>query len=178
MSCRDLRDWLHRDSSSLDEAQRLLLDDHLASCAECRGDRAHLRSLREVGRALPVPETGSHVYNRAIARALLGPRTELAPPKRPLWLIPIAIGVAAVVIAIVVTRDGEPRRAPEVVAPAPAPMPVPAPAPAPPPRNDIEEAPPAIRVATAECTKLRRSGNTFILDQGKVEIEASSDVRI
>ncbi|HEY0990958.1 MAG TPA: hypothetical protein VGD80_28085, partial [Kofleriaceae bacterium] len=71
MSCRRVRDWLHRDVESLDETQRLILEDHLAACERCRGDRHRLRLLRRAATALPVAPAGSREYGRAVARALL-----------------------------------------------------------------------------------------------------------
>jgi hypothetical protein len=71
VSCRATRDWLHRDVASLDESQRLLLDDHLTDCIDCRGDRERMRLVREVGASLPVPPVGDRMYQRAIAKALL-----------------------------------------------------------------------------------------------------------
>jgi hypothetical protein len=124
MSCRAIREWLHVDAAALDEAQRLRFDDHLASCAECRGDRERMRVVRDVGRSLPVPAAGSREYSRAIARALLEGASAPAPRRRPLWLVPLAIGalVATAAAAVVLTRpDEESPRAPQVVIPAPAP---------------------------------------------------------
>jgi tetratricopeptide (TPR) repeat protein len=124
MSCRAIREWLHVDAAALDEAQRLRFDDHLASCAECRGDRERMRVVRDVGRSLPVPAAGSREYSRAIARALLEGAAAPAPRRRPLWLVPLAIGalVATAAAAVVIARrDDESPRAPQVVIPAPAP---------------------------------------------------------
>jgi hypothetical protein len=124
MSCRAIREWLHVDAAALDEAQRLRFDDHLASCAECRGDRERMRVVRDVGRSLPVPAAGSRDYSRAIARALLEGASAPAPRRRPVWLVPLAIGalVATAAAAVVIARrDEESPRPPQVVIPAPAP---------------------------------------------------------
>jgi hypothetical protein len=130
MSCRAIREWLHVDATSLDEAQRLRFDDHLASCAACRGDRDRMRLVREVGQALSVPAADSRAYGRAIARALLEGAAAPAPRRRPLWLVPLAIGAlaATAAAAVVLTRQ---ETAPVVPHIAPAPTPVPASAPVP-----------------------------------------------
>lgn len=127
MSCRSVRDWLHRDSSELDEAQRLLLDDHLAGCDRCHGDRARLRQVRSIGASL---DTGleQRDYNRAIARALLegAPRREPAPARRR-WVFALAglalAGAASAAVAIRASRSGstEDVVTPRPVAPPPAP---------------------------------------------------------
>jgi hypothetical protein len=85
VSCGRVRDWRHRDALALDETQRLILDDHLAACERCRGDRHRMLVVRRVGAALPVPPAGSREYSRAIARALLEDSTtarvaSLPPP--------------------------------------------------------------------------------------------------
>lgn len=143
MSCRAIREWLHVDAATLDEAQRLRFDDHLASCADCRGDRARMQLVREVGQVLPVPAAGSREYSRAIARALLEGASAPAARRRPVWLVPLAIGAlaATAAAAVVLTmRDEAPRRAPQV---APAPTPPPAPQPEPPPLPQPREQEPA-----------------------------------
>lgn len=120
MSCRHVRDWLHRDAGSLDEAQRLQLDDHLASCEACRGDRARMQMLHRAGTSLDSPPSESRMYDRAIARALLeGPR--IAEPVRARWMWPVALGalLATAFAAVVAMRSAsEPSKAPDVVAPS------------------------------------------------------------
>ena len=206
MSCARTRDWLHRESSTLDEAQRLVLDDHLSSCGECRGDRERLRLMRDVGATLPVPPAGAREYGRAIARALLeGKQRAPERQRRWIWLAPLAIGaLAAVVIAIVITRDD----ATDVHASSPPPAPIP-PAPEPPqqapapsdvvedgvlfsangairsgdaiPKDAVLDArePARVRLAMARVevgadSKLRWSGDAVLLDHGKVVVEAAS----
>lgn len=109
MSCRHVRDWLHRDAASLDEAQRLQLDDHLASCETCRGDRVRMQTLRRVGTSLDAPSADSRMFDRAIARALLeGPRTPArVEPARGRWMWMVAFGaLAATALAAVVALRG------------------------------------------------------------------------
>jgi hypothetical protein len=108
VSCRGVRGWLHRDLDSLDEAQRLVLEDHLAGCARCRADRGHLRMVHEVGAALPVPPTGARLYSRAIARALLEDHGRAIRALRPRWprVASAVLAVAAVAIAVALVRGG------------------------------------------------------------------------
>ena len=125
MSCKSVADWLHREVESLDEAQRLVLDDHLATCASCRGDRARMQLVRAFGQSLPIPPPGAREYNRAIASALLeGKRVEQRErPRRLKWIVPIiafaSVATAATVAGVVATKN-------ESTAPAPAPPETPA----------------------------------------------------
>ncbi|MGE0404573.1 MAG: hypothetical protein AB7T06_48130, partial [Kofleriaceae bacterium] len=101
------RDWLHREASSLDEAQRLQLDDHLASCAQCRGDRERMQTLHRAGTSLDAPAADARLYDRAIARALLeGPR--VAEPVRARWLVPVVLAAlaATALAAVIAVRGG------------------------------------------------------------------------
>lgn len=126
MSCRDIRDWLHRGADTLDEGQRLLLDDHLAACESCRGDRDRMRLLHEVGSSLPVPSAGAREYSRAIARALLeGPVRSSAEERRSRWIAPIAIAALAVATIVIVAQRGDeqPASPSEIAVPAPRPSP-------------------------------------------------------
>ncbi len=153
MSCRHVRDWLHRDVEELDETQRLVLDDHLAACDPCRADRARLRQVRQIGGALPVPPTGAREHQRAIARALLeGSRPAAKPERRRIW-IPAAAGVGALVaiaalIAVLTARGRggaapgtEPAQASGIPQPQPQPQPQPRPQPElqPAPATDVLE---------------------------------------
>ena len=194
MSCRATREWLHRDAASLDEAQRLHLDDHLASCADCRGDRERLRLVREVGTSLPIPPAGARDYSRAIARALVAarpearavtiegaPRRESAP--RRLWLLPIFAAAVAAAVLVMLTRDHGrlERRVVHVERPGPV---VPTP---PAPVEDVvadgvligpaKVELPSLRVALAEHTQVRWTSNDrlIVIEQGKVEIDASGE---
>ncbi len=115
MSCRDVRDWLHRGADALDEAQRLSLDDHLAACVRCRGDRARMRLLHGIGTSLQAPPLHAREYNRAIARALLegGARTDtrVPPRRRALPFAVAAAAAAATAIAWIAVRGDEPQPA-------------------------------------------------------------------
>lgn len=167
MSCTPTREWLHRETSSLDEAQRLLLDDHLAACSDCRGDRERLRLVREVGTALPVPPAGAREYSRAIARALLeGSRAETPAPRRWTWLAPACAGVAAAAIALVVVARDEAKLA------------------VPEPRIAVHVGPDEsqvskLQVAIADGSTYHWSGDReLVLDAGKAEIETVEQLRI
>jgi hypothetical protein len=181
---------LHRDVDTLDEAKRLLLDDHLASCPACRGDRAHMQRVRELGTSVPVPPAGAREYNRAIAGALLeGARAQA--PQTWSWKLPFAItalATAGVAIAVAVRSDEDAPRAPAPisVAPAPAPAPVPEPAPVPATPPDVVESgelvapsstiasgdavPADVRLQTRAVTRIR-------LAAARVVIAAYSEVR-
>jgi hypothetical protein len=131
VSCRRVRDWLHVDSPTLDEAQRLILDDHLAACERCRGDRERLRLVHQLGSSIQ-PSIDPRDINRAIARALIegAPRREPAPVRRT-WVLAIAgvaLAVAAGAVIVIGARDSdaptdvarpEPPRQPEPSRPSP-----------------------------------------------------------
>jgi hypothetical protein len=97
-----VRDWLHRDVESLDDAARLVLDDHLASCARCLGDREQLLRVRQLGESIAVPPPGAREYNRAIARALIEgrPRVATPVPHTRVW-IPLAAFAAVAAAAVI-----------------------------------------------------------------------------
>lgn len=82
MSCRTVRDWLHRDAEDLTEADRLVLEDHLEACEVCRHARGQLVRVRDLAREMPLEPLGTHVHQRAIARAMLG---GTAPIARRRW---------------------------------------------------------------------------------------------
>jgi hypothetical protein len=198
MSCRATREWLHRDAVSLDEAQRLQLDDHLAACTDCRGDRERLRLVREVGTALPVPPAGAREYSRAIARALLEGAPSREPARRPrfVWLVPLAIGgIAAAAVATAVVMREEPAK--QVVKPVPPPVVdkpiVDKPIVDKPVVEDVlaanvhvyvEQATSgrlgSMQVAIAADSELTWSPQqkAIVLDEGRIEIDASSEVRV
>jgi len=118
MSCRHVRDWLHRDAASLDEAQRLQLDDHLATCEQCRGDRERMQTLHRAGSSLDSPPSDVRMYDRAIARALLeGPRT--AEPTRVWWLVPVVLAAmaATALAAVIAVRSSNDTAKPAPVVP-------------------------------------------------------------
>lgn len=144
MSCRHVRDWLHRDAAELDEAQRLILDDHLAGCERCHADRARLRQVHAIGTGLSA-RVEQRDLNRAIARALMegAPRREPAPARsRRTWALAFAgVAIAAAASAAVAVRMRGAGDESSEVAPPPPKDPVPAPAkreapiPAPSPRT-------------------------------------------
>lgn len=108
MSCRAVRDWLHREVDAIDDAQRLRLEDHLAACERCRGDRERLRLVRRVAASLPVPPADSRAYSRAIARALLDDGASARAPVRTTrrWIAVAAAGLAAAIAVAVISRGG------------------------------------------------------------------------
>jgi hypothetical protein len=160
VSCRAVRDWLHRDVDALDEAKRLLLDDHLASCVACRGDRAHMQRVRELGTSLPVPPAGAREYNRAIAGALLeGARSE--QPSRWSWkpLAVAAVAAAGIAIAIAARRDDAP---PRIANDSPVPSPTaPQPEPVPPRPAPVVEPAPVATTDVVEAGELRSPSTTI-----------------
>lgn len=136
MSCRSVRDWLHRESDTLDNTQQLQFDDHLAACERCRRDRDHLQLLHRAGTSLTVPPAGAREYNRAIARALLeGSTRRGTAPRAGMWIVAgsiAAVAAAAVVAIVVFARNGDdatPRAARQDTVPAPAHAPRTPPAP-------------------------------------------------
>ena len=185
MSCRDVREWLHRDASELDEAQRLLLDDHLAVCETCRGDRDRMRLVHRVGTSLPVPPPGAREYSRAIARALMeGPRTRSAPRRLSWWIAPLAGLVGVVVVAIVIATRHHDEAPPPREAHHELPRP-PHPEPAAAPADVVEEgglvgdaSTIAIGAAVPANVALRTDVRTRVkLGTLRVVIAASSEIR-
>ena len=175
MSCRAIRNWLHVDAERLDEAQRLRFEDHLAGCVDCRGDRERMRLVRDVGRALPVPEAGSREYSRAIARALLEGAKAPEPRRRPFWLVPLAIGaLAATAAAAVVINGGDDPHREKVVAPAPAPIPPKAPSVAVPAPQPQREEPPMIEMDPDPLQHAKKTPKprVDVLAQARVELAA------
>jgi TolA-binding protein len=118
MSCGAVRGWLHVDTESLSEAERLVLEDHLSGCESCRADRKLMVRVREVGAALPDASIGPRGHNRALAQARMQGRRTDARVTRPAvhWLAAIGIGAtlatAAVVTVVVVRSDGAASPAP------------------------------------------------------------------
>lgn len=151
MSCRDVRPSLHRDSEGLPEPDRLVLEEHLQSCATCRAERAQLLLVRRIGSTLPADPLGPRGHARVVAAALMrGSQPSLATEApRARW--PLAFAAAAIVATGVVVwfvvRDSDERATVALPEPAPptpvqpmqpAPSPVPSqPAPPPAPAHDI-----------------------------------------
>lgn len=138
IACRRLRASLHRDAAALSDAERLVLEEHLQGCADCRRDRAQLLRLRELGGALPIRSIGSRGHQRAISRALLeGPPVPAAPARPSGWYALAgcaAIATAAVAIAVHFAGDtGYIPPAPPIAIERPS-----EPRPAPPPAASIE----------------------------------------
>jgi ferric-dicitrate binding protein FerR (iron transport regulator) len=135
MRCRAVRDWLHRDSVSLAEGDRLILEEHLQRCASCRHDRELWLRVREVAQELPLDPIGPRGHQRAIARALLeGPAAQPVAAPRRTWLLPVgvAFAVAAAALAIWIRQ----RTADEVDEPRPSAIADPSRLPPPAPKPD------------------------------------------
>lgn len=117
MSCRDVRGWLHLETESLSEAERLVLEDHLSSCGSCRADRTLMLRVRDVGASLPSASIGPRGHNRALAQARMQGRRTSATITRPVvpWWAAIGVGAATAAVIAVVTL-----RADGAVSPAPA----------------------------------------------------------
>src|SRR6185436_3714924 len=156
VSCRRVRDWLHRGADALDEAQRLVLDDHLAACERCRGERARMRLLHRVGTSLEAPPPHDRAYHRAIARALLEGGVRAEPRvRRPRWPLPLVVAAttaaaaaaAALAITWIATRGDELRPAVSSALDRAAPAPA---AGAPPSREEVAAHAPAAAPAPAE----------------------------
>ncbi|MDX2089378.1 MAG: FecR domain-containing protein [Kofleriaceae bacterium] len=70
-SCRAIRDWLDRDASMLSDAERLLLEEHLAACDRCARARQQLLKVRDLVVAMPLQALTHQAHQRAIAKAML-----------------------------------------------------------------------------------------------------------
>jgi hypothetical protein len=111
--CRAVQQHLHRDATTLGEADRLQLEYHLQSCAKCTSTRRVLLRAREAHANMSRPSIGPRGHASAIATALLEGATDLVPTTRPrLRLVFGGLAFAAVVamiaIIIAVTRSNEP----------------------------------------------------------------------
>lgn len=97
-SCQSVRTFLHRESSALDDADRLLLERHLSACERCAFDRANVLRLREAARDLPSAPSTERDLARLVASALLaGPTPDvMREPRRVRWPL-VAVAVAAFV---------------------------------------------------------------------------------
>jgi FecR protein len=79
--CHEFEVSLGRSAETLDEAQRLALERHLSSCAQCRALHEMSRSVRELARGA-VPELSSSMRERAISAAFTGAAAGASPPAR------------------------------------------------------------------------------------------------
>jgi hypothetical protein len=91
--CASVRDLLHR-NTSLVEAEQILLEEHLETCAGCTRTREQLLLAREIAHDLPLDPMGATAHQRALARALLSRHAE-QPQQRRWRFAPIAAGAAA-----------------------------------------------------------------------------------
>ncbi len=175
MSCRSIRPWLHAERGALGEADRLVLEEHLQTCARCRADREHLALVRRIGAAVPAGSIGPRGHGRAIARALMaGPRDPARARRGVRWgvlaIAATAAATTAVAASFVIRSGGLDTSVPaapseHLSVPVPAPIPerapapafvrAPAPAPAPEPRQPPRIPPAAPDVALAEGALLR-----------------------
>lgn len=118
MSCGAVRGWLHVDTESLSEAERLVLEDHLSGCETCRADRKLMVRVHEIGASLPSASIGPRGHNRALAQARMqGRRTEarVTRPAVPWWAsigIGAVLATAAVVAYVMVRSDSADSSAP------------------------------------------------------------------
>jgi ferric-dicitrate binding protein FerR (iron transport regulator) len=96
---------LHR-NTSLVEAEQILLEEHLETCAGCRRTREQLLLAREIAHHMPLDPMGATAHQRALARALLSRNAE-QPQQRSWRFAPIAAAAAlAGVIALwLATRE-------------------------------------------------------------------------
>lgn len=104
----------------LDDDLRHEVDEHLATCAECREAMAEIAPLAqalngvEIGRVDPVGVTPPAELDERIRRAIPGP-TRHARPWAPITIAVVAAAAAAAVVTTVVVRD-EPASGPTVIA--------------------------------------------------------------
>jgi TolA-binding protein len=113
-SCRTVRPWLHRDSASIDEADRLVLEEHVQGCSDCLRDRDSLLGVRALVHVLPTRPLRANEVQRVIAKALLDTR-EQEPAREPFvagrsrWaVLGFAVAMIAVLVVWIATRIDEP----------------------------------------------------------------------
>jgi hypothetical protein len=113
-SCRTVRPWLHRDSASIDEADRLVLEEHVQGCSDCLRDRDSLLGVRALVHVLPTRPLRANEVQRVIAKALLDTR-EQEPAREPFvagrsrWaVLGFAVAMIAVLVVWIATRTDEP----------------------------------------------------------------------
>ena len=102
---------LERRQSGLDEAERLLLEEHLQACAECAANARALGALADLLDETASSRVAPHVVSSAIRKALESPVPEDKPaaPVSRRWLAPAALAAALCVVAALVvwtTRRG------------------------------------------------------------------------
>jgi TolA-binding protein len=194
MSCRSIRPWLHVESNALDEADRLVLEEHLQGCARCRDDRERLAIACRVGASMPAESIGPRGYGRAIARALMaGPREPTRSHGRARWwtLAIAATGTAAIIAWFVIRSGGADSSGPTAssehlsLPAAPAPDPGPLRSSAPPPDVAVVEgtlsrdgvAVPAPAELPANVTLRAATSVRVLAYRVSVIIAASSQIR-
>jgi hypothetical protein len=89
---------------------------HLGECAPCRAEIATARALLSDARLAQVPEPSPLFWDHFSRRVSDSIAAEPAPvrPRRSLWrvLIPLSVGVAALLLTVVIDRTSVPRRVP------------------------------------------------------------------
>ena len=123
MSCARVRDWLHREAVTLTDAERLIFEEHLETCASCRRAREQLLQAKQLAQAMPLEPLGPQAHQRAIAKAMLRGAEQVARPSPRRWVWIAAGGVACAAAAVVwFASRGEERSipAPEIAVAADA----------------------------------------------------------
>lgn len=107
------------------EAQRLLLEEHLGTCASCREERGRFLLLARLGEA-QVPRLSAESQRQVLQHLIAlssRPAEQGAAPRRSArhaWAWPLSFGAAAAVaLALVLWRSAPPPRPPVIAAPAP-----------------------------------------------------------
>ena len=107
-ACRETRDILHRDTTALSDAERLLLEEHLQRCNACRDAREQLQRLRRLANQLPRESIGTQAQQRAISRALLSGAQPIEHKRRRVYLPGLVVVGIAVVLALWIDRPQHP----------------------------------------------------------------------
>lgn len=171
--CLRVGPLLPRSSAALTESDRLLLEEHVATCERCRSERRMLVAMRAMVDEAPLRGGPiDRVIVRALSRESVPVQTARTPVLRSPWMVAVAglMAIIAIGIAVVISRPTRPR----ALEATPA---TPRHSPAPPLRIPAPETPPdRIQLGTL----LAADG---VLGSGAqvpagVELRASEDVRV
>lgn len=102
LSCYGVRSVAARGKAVLTEAERLVVEDHRASCTRCRADATFDDGLRALADASPAEPLRHGGIERVIAAAFDSATAPTRTVQLRRWVLPLAAAAVASVIAVVV----------------------------------------------------------------------------